>query len=244
MTSQSPRIYTYKITFEEVPYYYYGVHKEKYFNEEYWGSPVTHKWCWELYTPKKQILQLFDFTDEGWIEAQEVEGRLIRPVFNTDKWCLNESCMGIYSLVQKSKAGKIGGKKLVEEKIGIFGRNREDMVEASRKGGKKIYENKLGIHGRTKEQMIEDARKGGKKGGKKGGSKSYEEGKGFFSISKEERSEISKKVAYQKWKCTETGFVANAGNLAKYQRKRGIDTCKRVRIENDQEETGEALKKI
>ena len=33
-----PRIYTYKITFEEVPYYYYGSKKEKYFNEEYWGS--------------------------------------------------------------------------------------------------------------------------------------------------------------------------------------------------------------
>ena len=57
----SPRIYLYKITFEEVPYYYYGVKKEKYFNEEYWGSPYTNKWCWELYTPKKQILQFFDF---------------------------------------------------------------------------------------------------------------------------------------------------------------------------------------
>ena len=69
MTSQSPRIYIYKITFEEVPYYYYGVKKEKYFNEEYWGSPITNKWCWELYTPKKQILQLFDYTDEGYVEA-------------------------------------------------------------------------------------------------------------------------------------------------------------------------------
>ena len=68
-----PRIYIYKITFEEVPYYYYGVHKEKYFNEQYWGSPVTNKWCWELYTPKKQILQLFDFTDEGWVEAQKID---------------------------------------------------------------------------------------------------------------------------------------------------------------------------
>ena len=35
MTSQSPRIYTYKITFQEVPYYYYGVHKEKRFDEYY-----------------------------------------------------------------------------------------------------------------------------------------------------------------------------------------------------------------
>ena len=63
MTSQSPRIYLYKITFEEVPYYYYGVHREKKYNEKYWGSPKTNKWCWKLYTPKKQILQLFDYTD-------------------------------------------------------------------------------------------------------------------------------------------------------------------------------------
>ena len=33
MTSKSPRIYTYKITFEEVPYYYYGSKKEKYYNQ-------------------------------------------------------------------------------------------------------------------------------------------------------------------------------------------------------------------
>ena len=73
-----PRIYTYKITFEEVPYYYYGVHKEKYFNEQYWGSPITHKWCWEFYTPKKQIIEFFDFSDEGWEEAQKNEKRLIK----------------------------------------------------------------------------------------------------------------------------------------------------------------------
>lgn len=97
MTSQSPRIYIYKITFEEVPYYYYGVKKEKYFNEEYWGSPYTNKWCWELYTPKKQILEFFEYNDGGYTRAQEVEKRLISPVLN-DKWCLNENVGGIVSL--------------------------------------------------------------------------------------------------------------------------------------------------
>ena len=70
---------------------------------------------------------------------------------------------------------------------------------------------------------MEDARKGGQK--------TYELKSGVFGIPPEERSEISKKVAYQKWVCLETGFVANAGNLTQYQRKRGIDTSKRVRIE-------------
>lgn len=107
MTSQSPRVYTYKITFIDTPYYYYGVHKEKRYNEEYWGSPVTNKWCWELYTPEKQILEIFDYTDEGWLKAKEVEDRLIKPVYNTDKYCLNESCGAVRSLkVLREKSGK------------------------------------------------------------------------------------------------------------------------------------------
>ena len=252
MTSQSPRIYTYKITFEEVPYYYYGVHKEKKFDEYYMGSPVTNKWCWGLYTPKKQILELFDFTDEGYIEAQKVEGRLIRPVFNTDKWCLNENCLGIYSLEQKSKAGKIGGKKILEMGIGIFGRTKEERYETAKisgtktyqlgigvhslspdekkecgsKGGKKTYELGIGVHGRNKNQRIEDS--------KKGGELAYELGVGVHARSKEKMTEDgrkgSKNTNSQKWECLETGYVANPGALSTYQKARGIDTSKRRRI--------------
>jgi hypothetical protein len=97
MTSQSPRIYTYKITFEEVPYYYYGSKKERYYNQNYFGSPVTNKWCWDLYTPKKQILELFDYTDEGYEKCIKMENRLIKPVLN-DPWCLNEGYGGNYSI--------------------------------------------------------------------------------------------------------------------------------------------------
>ena len=124
----SPRIYLYKITFEEVPYYYYGIKKEKYFNEEYWGSPKTNKWCWELYTPKKQILELFDYTDEGYIKAQEVEKRIISPVLN-DKWCLNENVGGTFSL----KICKEGGKKGYRN--GIF-KSKHLLSEYGKKGGK------------------------------------------------------------------------------------------------------------
>ena len=87
-----PRIYVYKITFQEVPLYYIGVHKERTFNEEYMGSPVTHKEKWQIYTPQKEILSEFDYTDDGWLQAQEFEKELIRPVYNTDINRLNESC--------------------------------------------------------------------------------------------------------------------------------------------------------
>lgn len=255
MTSQSPRIYIYKITFEEVQYYYYGVHREKKFNEEYWGSPVTHKWCWDFYTPKKQILEFFEFSDKGWLEAYEVEKRLIVPVLN-DIWCLNENVGGIISLEMSrkggeiskelgigifgltaeqrrensKKAGKIGGKiggiRTKELAIGIYARTKEQIIEDGRIGGKKAKELGVGVHGRAKEQMTED--------GKKGGKKSKELGVGIFGLPPEQLGENgrkgSKKTNSQKWECTETGFIANPGNLTQYQRARGIDTSKRIRL--------------
>jgi hypothetical protein len=215
MTSQSPRIYLYKITFEEVPYYYYGIHKEKVFGEEYCGSPKTNRWCWKLYTPKKQILQLFDFTDEGWLEAKIVETRVIKPFLNMDKWCLNENCGGIVSLEvlresgnkcyelglgihsltkeQRSEIGKIGGKiggekggrRVYELGVGAHGRTREQMSEDGKRGGKITYENKIGIHGRTKEEMIEN--------GRKCGNRTYELGIGIHGQSKEQMTENGRK---------------------------------------------------
>jgi hypothetical protein len=226
MTSQSPRIYTYKITFEEVPYYYYGVKKEEYYNQEYWGSPKTNKWCWELYTPKKQILELFDFTDEGWLEANKVEQRLIKPVFNNDKWCLNACCAGTFSIKQARIAGKNSAKKQYEEKIGIHGRTKEQMIEDGKKGGYRSYELGVGIYGLTEEQRSEN----GKKSGKIGGNKAKELKVGIFALTPEQRSENSKKLNSQRWMCLETGYVSNAGALTRFQKYRGIDTSKRVRV--------------
>lgn len=207
-----PRIYTYKITFEEIPYYYYGVKKEKYYGEEYWGSPKTHKWYWEYYTPKKQILEVFDYNNDGWIEAQNIEKRLIFPVLN-DNFCLNENVGGIFSLVSCSNAGKIGGKIAVknqkENKTGFYSISPEDRVKNGRKGGliigKKTGQDnvkyKRGYCGRSPEQMSIDGKKG------------------------------SMATNYQKWECLITGFVANPGNLTKYQKKRNIDTKLRQRID-------------
>ena len=242
MTSQSPRIYTYKITFEEVPYYYYGVHKEKYFNEEYWGSPVTHKWMWNFYTPKKQVLEIFEYNDEGWLEAQEVEKRVIKPFYNDDKWCLNEHYGSIISL----QVSRETGKKCFEQKLGIHLLSKEEKVENGRNGGsvggKISYENKLGFHSFSKEERF--------KYGKIGGDKCYENKSGIHSLSKEMRvkycrmggliggkkggkltgKENAKKLNSQVWECTITGHRSNPGGLSKYQRARGIDTTKRVRI--------------
>jgi hypothetical protein len=162
MTLQSPRIYIYKITFDEVPYYYYGTKKEKKYNEEYWGSPKTNKWCWEFYTPKKQILQFFDFTDQGYKKCLEIENRLIKPVLN-NKWCLNESYNNFYSLKVLSEAGKKGGKitgkKNKEENRGIFKINEKERKKNSSRGGLKCVKFGIGLFGMNKQQLIQNSKK-------------------------------------------------------------------------------------
>jgi hypothetical protein len=255
MTSQSPRIYIYKITFEEVPYYYYGVKKEKHFNQKYWGSPVTNKWCWELYTPKKQILQFFEFSGEGWLEANKVEKRIISTVLN-DKWCLNENAGGFFSIKSCSNAGKKSGEITKTLGVGVHGRSPEQMSEDGKKGARTHKENGTGVFGFTTEQRSKGGKKGGalsankrkelKLGifrftpeeksnfGKMGAETSKELNVGIYALTLEQRSENGKiggKVAgNQRWMCTETGFISNAGGLAKYQKAKNIDTSKRVRI--------------
>ncbi len=196
MTSQSPRIYLYKITFEEVPYYYYGVKKEDFYNQKYWGTPITHKWCWELYTPKKQILQFFDFTDEGWIEAQEIEKRLIRPFYNTDKWCLNESCGGKISL----KVCKETGRKNYENKVGIFSFTKKELSENGKIGGKRgfetMYNNQIGIFSPSFDEKRSEL-------GKKLVKYLRENKAGIYGLSSEELSEAGK-----------VGYVNGLGKLS------------------------------
>ena len=220
----SPRIYTYKITFEEVPYYYYGVHKEKYLNEYYMGYPITHKRMWDFYTPKKQILQLFDYTDEGWIEAQEVEKRLIKPFYNTDNWCLNEHCGGYISLDILRKVGK----QNKELKRGYFSLSPQKQKINQRINGRKAV-----LRNKEKGNLFWNI-EWQREQGLKGGNKIKELGVGLFGITAEEKTKNAKlggkTTSSQKWECLETGFITNAGCLSRYQKARGIDTSKRKRI--------------
>ena len=102
-----PRIYTYKVTFEEIPDWYWGSHKEDEFDDGYLGSPKTHSWKWEFYTPHLQILEVFPYTDDGWDEACKVEKRCIKPDLN-NPLCLNEHAGGFMSLEACRRGGENG----------------------------------------------------------------------------------------------------------------------------------------
>jgi general stress protein YciG len=212
-----PRIYTYKVTFEEIPHWYWGVHKEKKFNDGYLGSPITHKYMWELYTPYLQILELFPYSEEGWAEANRVEDRLILPDLN-NPFCLNEAV----------------GPKLSIERRKYAGRRRAQLQprEAKREAGKKAKEMKVGIHGRTLEQMREDGINAAAKH-KEMGINFYDPEfqremgrRGGLAVGSKNMTAVNK----QKWRCTVTGKISNPGSLTVYQKARGIDTSNRERI--------------
>jgi hypothetical protein len=158
----NPRIYVYKITFEETPDWYWGVHKELRFDEFYMGSPVTNAWKWEFYTPQKQIVQLFEYSAEGFREAKTLEDRLILPDLN-NPLCLNEALGGAYSLdscsqggkraseilhsrktedgksVQAVSGGKASGRVWTEAKIASSKQNLKNATQAQRDRKIQIY---------------------------------------------------------------------------------------------------------
>jgi hypothetical protein len=212
-----PRIYTYKITFEEVPYWYWGVHKERKAGETYWGSPKTNKWVWEFYTPEIQILEFFSNTPEGWVEAQLVEDRLILPDLD-NPFCLNERCNVRSSLKSLKKGGqvvgKITGKQAVENKLGIFSPDY-----------------------RNSERYAEDRRNAGLRGGPRAGRVSHEKKVGCHSEEykssskyKEDRIRNAETTNSQVWESTVDGFRSTPGNVVKHNKANGWDPQARVRV--------------
>jgi hypothetical protein len=124
--------------------------------------------------------------------------------------------------------GKIGGRVQYENKIGIHGLTFDERSRRSKEIGLRHKENKTGVCGRSKEKMSEDGRKAGKNAvetNKKNGTSFWDE-----DLQSRLGKRGAKKTNSQKWKCTETGFITNPGNLTQYQRARGIDTSNRIRL--------------
>jgi hypothetical protein len=196
-----PRIYTYKITFEEIPDWYWGIHKETKHGEFYMGSPYTHAWKWEFYTPSIQILEEFEYSENGWLEAGKIEERLIKADLN-NPLCLNENCGGSISLQQRKQGGRTTAQKTVEMRLGFISEEymkSEKYFQDRSKVGKKTAQEGTGCHKK------EHRSKGGKKGGKSSTS--------------------------QVWESLIDGFRSNAGCVAYHNKARGWDPDARIRVE-------------
>lgn len=116
------------------------------------------------------------------------------------------------------KGGKIRKQQLIEE--GFYSTKKQSI--RGKKGGRKLVNLGLGIHGMSKEELS--------KAGKKGGEINKKNKTGICGLTKDQRSKTTTKTNLQKWQCTKTGFITNAGCLSQYQKKKGIDTSHRIRI--------------
>jgi len=162
------KYYTYKITFKDLPkYFYYGYHKHRNDIDSYFGTPTTWKHLWDSFSPEKQILQWY----ETWEEAKESEDAIIKATWK-NPYSLNENAGGNLSPLACQKGGLITGNKHKKEGTGFFSMTKEEWSKAGRaggkasSGGKKTVELGVGIH------TFESRSKGGKKGGPIGGKKS------------------------------------------------------------------------
>ena len=119
---------------------------------------------------------------------------------------------------QRTEIGKKANETNKKNQTGIYSVTPEQRKEID------LFcrENGIGIYTLTDEER--------KELGRKSGNYCKEKGLGIFAETKEDRSKRTTQTNYQKWMCLETGFITNAGALSRYQKARGIDKSKRVRI--------------
>jgi hypothetical protein len=214
-----PRIYTYKITFDEIPHWYWGVHKEKKYGETYLGSPVTHTWVWEFYTPAIEILEFFPYTDEGWKEANLVEDRIIRPDLN-NPLCLNEGC-GSFVSSGAARRGALKTLSKIHREKTIDGKSVQGVKNAKRMN-EKVHQEK-DENGKSKHAV---------KAGKKNHKMKNEDGKSKHAVEmgKKGGAISSKIVNIQVWESLVDGFRSNAGCVARHNIANGWDPGARVKV--------------
>lgn len=163
--------YTYKITFVD-GYYYYGSRGTNLLLEEdmYWGTPVTNKEKWKTTMYFKTIL------DEYLVykECVDAEIALIKPVYKTDKLCLNVGCgrgVNMTKEVREKLSKSHKGKTLSQEhkrKLSEFQSNRKrkplsqetkDKIAEKAKGRKVSQETRYKIAEAGKgRQLSQEAR--------------------------------------------------------------------------------------
>ena len=117
--------------------------------------------------------------------------------------------LGLHAPGMASKGGSIGGKIVGRRNVETGHLDRIRPL-AGNKGGLVNAKNKTGVCGRSADKMTED----GKLGGLIQGPLAVKAGTGIHS----------------KFMCLETGHISNPGTLASWQRRRGIDTSRRIEL--------------
>lgn len=158
--------YTYTIHFVD-GYYYHGYHKHEGVDpltDGYFGSPVTNREKWLTTMHWKEVTGLY----ESHPEVQFAEQEAIRPVFNTDPYCLNANCNGIIPSELARKGALKAGKK-----VGNYHRNNKTGVcdpKNQEKGRQTMREQSIGFYDydfQHTPEMVEMRKRNGKVSGER-----------------------------------------------------------------------------
>jgi hypothetical protein len=102
------RYYTYKITFRDLPgYFYYGRRKDN--GKPYFGSPSTFKCLWKQYEPEIQILQWYKTEQEVKDAEDSLIGHTWKQEWSGRRYSLNRNYKGHVDEEVCREAGKKGG---------------------------------------------------------------------------------------------------------------------------------------
>jgi len=248
--------YTYTIHFVD-GYYYHGYHKHGGIDpltDGYFGSPVTHKDKWLTTMHWKEITGLHNTLEEVTFAEQEA----IRPVFNTDPYCLNANCNGIIpsELARKGalKAGKKAGQRSKELKVNVCDPENQEkgrrtarerrsgffdadfqrsemMQEVRRQNGVKVSQTPEAMERLAKAREKVDPVKR-RKLARERALKLESEGRGLGSIPFEERSARTREVMSVMWMDPDHPELGrhNASTLTKKQKKMGYPYGKNHRV--------------
>ena len=102
--------YTYRVKFPSQGWFYFGLHSTDDLNDNYCGSPSTHKWKWKYFHWEFEILEFHETREI----AYEVETRLLKH-FLQHPDCLNEHAGGYFSIETCRRAGRSGGTRITEK---------------------------------------------------------------------------------------------------------------------------------
>jgi hypothetical protein len=121
---------------------------------------------------------------DDWLEMAKINGKKsaeqnMKQGVGLTVWAKNNP---VLAKEVQSKAGTIGGKKTVDEKIGIHAFSKEEKQKIASRGGKRSAELGLGF-------KAGHAAEAGKIGGKKGGVYAKENRTGIFALTPEQNKQ-------------------------------------------------------
>jgi len=219
--------YTYTVWFVD-GHYYHGMAKYRGVDpllDGYYGTPVTYKHKWQETMFWKEITGTFNTQQEANLFEQEQ----INKCYKTDPKCLNANCGG-YILDEHIRKG--------HEKLRQRGEFFYDP-EWQKQNQEKCREEKIGIYapGVRSRGSANQPREVKQKTGKRVGLLAKTNKLGIFGLSLEEqkrnKSMGAKTQHAQRWMNTDDNhepFVSTPCGLSRWQKHRGIDTAKRIRV--------------